>query len=428
MPLYVVNTQMDNLDIDAFVLPYYSSLENYYMHNNYKNYALLEFLEKAQDNNINEENLSKKNQVVYFIKNSKDEIPAILTSCNLPEFDRSQLFEDSDEADESTKSAHEEENRIISNYYFEEEKKALAAFYKKILKTALYYNFYNISIPIIISDIVDSYQYIDFARKVVRNFINNSFDELTVYLQLTDYDNDYFTDEERSQYKFRKVLEDNVCSHYYNFWAEQNRKRHKNDELVCLNQDQYSNYKWFGNGSYHAVFDFEGQIKKKQKREKEKSEWEKLKKQSRSKSIDNESIEKLINERLKIRDESFSEMVMRKIEEKGLSPVSCYKSANVDRNIFSKITKDAKKDETKDGERFIYRPEKKIALAFAIALHLKQTEAEELLSKAGFSFRNSALDIIVKVFIEKGIYDIDLINQQLLKYDQPLLGTTTRDS
>ena len=59
---------------------------------------------------------------------------------------------------------------------------------------------------------------------------------------------------------------------------------------------------------------------------------------------------------------------------------------------------------------------------------LLQTEAEELLQKAGFSFSNSPSDVIVKVFIEKGIYDIDLVNQQLLKYDQVLLGTTSRDS
>ena len=127
-----------------------------------------------------------------------------------------------------------------------------------------------------------------------------------------------------------------------------------------------------------------------------------------------------------MRDESFSEMVIRKINENGLNSVYCYKAANVGRNIFSKITKDANKDENEDGTRYIYHPDKKIALAFAIALHLKQTEAEELLQKAGFSFSNSPQDIIVKVFIEKGIYDIDLLNQQLLKHDLVLLGSTTK--
>ncbi len=426
MPLYVVNSQMDNLDLDAFVLPYNSSLEKYYTNSYFKKHSLLEFLEKAQKNNISEENVLKKNQVVYFIKNSKDEIPAILTGCKLPEQSKDYQYNVSEEPKDFKERLLKEEKRILSSFYFAEEKIILASFYRKILKTALLNNFYNISIPIIISNIAQSQQYIDLARKTVRNFINNSFDEITVYLQLTDFDNDYFTDKERKSYKNRVEEQQNLFPLNYCNDGESNDY---DDELVCLNIDQYINHKWYRHGAYHKDFDFEGHLKKREKREKEKAEWEKLKKSKSKSSISEyESIDKLIRERLKIRDESFSEMVVRKIEEKGLNSVSCYKSANVGRNIFSKITKDANKDENEDGSRYIYRPEKKIALAFAIALHLKQTEAEELLQKAGFSFANSALDIIVKVFIEKGIYDIDLINQQLLKYDLPLLGTTTRDS
>ena len=431
MPLYVVNSQMDNLDLDAFVLPYNSSLEKYYANSYFKKHSLLEFLEKAQKNNISEENVLKKNQVVYYIKNSNDEIPAILTGCKLPEQSKDYQYNSSDEPKDFKERLLKEEKRILSSFYFAEEKIILASFYRKILKTALLNNFYNISIPIIISNIAQSQQYIDLARKTVRNFINNSFDEITVYLQLTDFDNDYFTDKDRKSYKNRVEEEQNFSPLNYCNTDENNdyENAEYDDELICLNIDQYINHKWYGHGAYHKDFDFEGHFKKREKREKEKAEWEKLKKSKSKSSISEyESIDKLIRERLKIRDESFSEMVVRKIEEKGLNSVSCYKSANVGRNIFSKITKDANKDENEDGSRYIYRPEKKIALAFAIALHLKQTEAEELLQKAGFSFANTALDIIVKVFIEKGIYDIDLINQQLLKYDLPLLGTTTRDS
>ncbi len=426
MPLYVVNSQMDNLDLDAFVLPYNSSLEKYYTNSYFKKHSLLEFLEKAQKNNISEENVLKKNQVVYFIKNSKDEIPAILTGCKLPEQSKDYQYNVSEEPKDFKERLLKEEKRILSSFYFAEEKIILASFYRKILKTALLNNFYNISIPIIISNIAQSQQYIDLARKTVRNFINNSFGEITVYLQLTDFDNDYFTDKERKSYKNRVEEQQNLFPLNY---CNDDESNDYDDELVCLNIDQYINHKWYRHGAYHKDFDFEGHLKKREKREKEKAEWEKLKKSKSKSSISEyESIDKLIRERLKIRDESFSEMVVRKIEEKGLNSVSCYKSANVGRNIFSKITKDANKDENEDGSRYIYRPEKKIALAFAIALHLKQTEAEELLQKAGFSFANTALDIIVKVFIEKGIYDIDLINQQLLKYDLPLLGTTTRDN
>ena len=194
MPLYVVNSQMDNLDLDAFVLPYNSSLEKYYANSYFKKHSLLEFLEKAQKNNISEENVLKKNQVVYYIKNSNDEIPAILTGCKLPEQSKDYQYNSSDEPKDFKERLLKEEKRILSSFYFAEEKIILASFYRKILKTALLNNFYNISIPIIISNIAQSQQYIDLARKTVRNFINNSFDEITVYLQLTDFDNDYFTD------------------------------------------------------------------------------------------------------------------------------------------------------------------------------------------------------------------------------------------
>ena len=106
-------------------------------------------------------------------------------------------------------------------------------------------------------------------------------------------------------------------------------------------------------------------------------------------------------------DESFSQMVLRKIDEKGIKDSDCYNKANIDRRLFSKIRSDEH-----------YKPSKQTAIALGLALELPKSEFNTLLNKAGYSFSRAVLDdVIVSFFIENGNYNISDLDEVLLQYD-----------
>lgn len=120
----------------------------------------------------------------------------------------------------------------------------------------------------------------------------------------------------------------------------------------------------------------------------------------------NRNIESLMGQM----EETFSQRLLRLIDERGMTDSEAYNKAYIDRRHFSKIRKDVN-----------YTPNKKTVLAFAIALELSIDEAKDLLNSAGFALsRSSKTDIIVAYFLQNKIYDMFEINEILDAYGQPI--------
>ena len=120
------------------------------------------------------------------------------------------------------------------------------------------------------------------------------------------------------------------------------------------------------------------------------------------------TLEQLMNEV----GESFHEMLFLKIDMSGMTDVEVYKRANLDRKLFSKIRSNP-----------AYHPRKQTVLALAIALKLSIEDTVDLLARAEYALSpGNKGDLIVKYFIERGVFDIMAINFALDEYEQPILG------
>lgn len=111
-------------------------------------------------------------------------------------------------------------------------------------------------------------------------------------------------------------------------------------------------------------------------------------------------------------DETFSQRLLRMIDDRDLTDSEAYTKALVDRRHFSKIRNDIH-----------YAPNKKTVLAFCLALELSVDECKDLLGCAGFALsRSSKVDIIVAYCLQNKIYDMIDVNDILHQYEQPTFG------
>ncbi|GHT63787.1 hypothetical protein FACS1894110_02240 [Spirochaetia bacterium] len=109
--------------------------------------------------------------------------------------------------------------------------------------------------------------------------------------------------------------------------------------------------------------------------------------------------------------ETFSVMLNRLREERGLPPPELYKAADIDRKLYSRIM----------GERD-YKPSKSTVISFGLALKLSDSEMDALLESAGYALSRSVIfDLVISFCVENMIYSIPDVNALLLARNEPLL-------
>lgn len=109
---------------------------------------------------------------------------------------------------------------------------------------------------------------------------------------------------------------------------------------------------------------------------------------------------------------SFVDKMLDYINIKHLRDSDVYKAAQVDRRLFSKIVSDRS-----------YKPAKDTCIALSLALKLSLSEANDILSRAGYVLSHSSKrDVVIEYFFRERIYDLNDVNEILYRLDQKLIG------
>jgi O-acetyl-ADP-ribose deacetylase len=105
--------------------------------------------------------------------------------------------------------------------------------------------------------------------------------------------------------------------------------------------------------------------------------------------------------------ETFSQMLLRLVDKTGKKDPEIYLKAGQTRQLFSKIRTQRN-----------YQPSKNTVLSFAFALELNMDQTLDLLKSAGYTLSDGIkLDLAVRYFFEKGIYDLYQIKITLFGMD-----------
>lgn len=97
---------------------------------------------------------------------------------------------------------------------------------------------------------------------------------------------------------------------------------------------------------------------------------------------------------------TFSETVLRIMQEKGYKRPDVYRRACIDRTLFSKLLANRN-----------YSPSKDTAVAIAFALELDLSEAEILLRRAGYALSHSiARDIVIECCFKESLHEVVKVN------------------
>ena len=107
----------------------------------------------------------------------------------------------------------------------------------------------------------------------------------------------------------------------------------------------------------------------------------------------------------------FGQYLLQLIDEKDMKDSDVYKNANIDRRLFSKIRSNPH-----------YRPGKDKVMALCVGLGLNETEAAQLLARAGYAFSDSSRqDWAVRWYLQHGDTQVWVLDGLLAELHLPTL-------